>query len=252
MASLRAYNRALISMRPERYLAYGLVLSLAASAAHGVVRVVVIDGKKVITNDGIGEPVVGGGRLLGGWSAARVAAPSRFDDLIAASAREHAIDPRLLKAVMLFESGFNPKAVSRKGARGLMQLMPKMAAQHGVRNVHDPAQNVEAGAKHLSYLLDLYHGDLEKTLAAYNAGETAVERYGGVPPYDETRGYVSNILGAYNGRKDLRGGFGRSSAQAFRISKARPVRVVRDSNDRVLLTTGRTLAPAVPALRRLG
>jgi hypothetical protein len=239
-------------MRPASYLVYGLVLSLSASAARGVVRVVVIDGKKVITNDGIGERAPGGERLSVGWSASRVAAPSKFDDLIAAAAKEHSIDPRLLKAVMLFESGFNPKAVSRKGARGLMQLMPKTAAQHGVRNVHDPAQNVEAGARHLSYLLDLYRGDLEKTLAAYNAGETAVERYGGEPPYDETRGYVSNILGAYNGRSDLRGGFGRPSAQAFRSSKARPVRVVRDSNDRVLLTTGRTPASVVPALRRLG
>jgi soluble lytic murein transglycosylase-like protein len=226
-------------MRPARYLAYGLVLSLAASAAEAVVRVVVIDGKKVITNDGIGEPAALGERLSGGWSAARVAAPSRFDDLIASAAREHALDPRLLKSVMLFESGFNPKAVSRKGARGLMQLMPKTAAQHGVRNVHDPAQNVEAGARHLSYLLDLYGGDLEKTLAAYNAGEAAVERYGGMPPYDETRGYVSNILGAYNGRSDLKGGFGR------------PVRVVRDANDRVLLTTGAPPAPVAPASRRL-
>ena len=215
-------------------------------------RVVVVGGKKVITNDGIGEAAVGGERSSSGWSASRVAAPSRFDDLIAAAAAEHKLDPRLLKSVMLFESGFNPKAVSRKGARGLMQLMPKTAAQHGVRNVHDPAQNVEAGARHLSYLLDLYHGNLEKTLAAYNAGETAVERYGGVPPYDETRGYVSNILGAYNGRSDLKGGFGRPSAQSFRSVKARPVRVVRDSNDRVLLTTGPTAAPAVAPSRRLG
>jgi hypothetical protein len=239
-------------MRPARYLAYGLVLSLSASGAEAVVHVVVVGGKKVITNDGIGETAAGGERLSGGWSAARVAAPSRFDDLIASAASKHALDPRLLKSVMLFESGFNPKAVSRKGARGLMQLMPKTAAQHGVRNVHDPAQNVEAGAKHLSYLLDLYHGDLEKTLAAYNAGETAVERYGGVPPYEETRGYVSNILGAYNGRSDLKGGFGTPSAQAFRSSKARPVRVVRDARDRVLLTTGTTPAPALPVLRRLG
>lgn len=239
-------------MRPARYLAYGLVLSLAATAAEAVVRVVVVAGKKVITNDGVGEPLVGGARLSVGWSAARVAAPSRFDDLIASAAQKHALDPRLLKSVMLFESGFNPKAVSRKGARGLMQLMPKTAAQHGVRNIHDPAQNVEAGATHLAYLLELYHGDLEKTLAAYNAGETAVERYGGVPPYDETRGYVSNILGAYNGRSDLRGGFGRPSAQAFRNAKARPVHVVRDANDKVLLTTGAATAPAAPALRRLG
>jgi hypothetical protein len=116
-------------MRPARYLAYGLVLSLSASGAEAVVHVVVVGGKKVITNDGIGEAAAGGERLSGGWSAARVAAPSRFDDLIASAASKHALDPRLLKSVMLFESGFNPKAVSRKGARGLMQLMPKTAAQ---------------------------------------------------------------------------------------------------------------------------
>lgn len=235
-------------MRFEKLLAYGLVLSLAASAAQGVVRVVVKDGKKIIYNDGIAEESAGAERVFSGWSAARVAAPSRFDDLIAAAAQQHALDPKLLKSVMLFESGFNPKAVSRKGARGLMQLMPKTAAQHGVRDVHDPGQNVQAGARHLSYLLDLYRGDLEKTLAAYNAGEAAVERYGGVPPYDETRDYVRNILDAYSGRADLKGGFGRPAARTFRSpAPARSVRVVRDANDRVLLTTGPT--PAPPARR---
>src|SRR5262249_40918670 len=79
------------------------------------------------------------------------------------------------------------------------------AKVHGVRNVHDPVQNVQAGARHLSYLMDIYGGDLERTLAAYNAGEGAVERYRGVPPYDETRDYVRNILAAYS-RADLRRG----------------------------------------------
>jgi soluble lytic murein transglycosylase-like protein len=225
-------------MRPDKFLVYALVLSLAACSAEAVVRVVVKDGKKLIYNDGVAEEAAGQarGRVSGGWSAARVAAPTRFDELITAASREHAIDPKLLKSVMLFESGFNPKAVSRKGARGLMQLMPQTAALHGVINVHDPVQNILAGARHLAYLLGVYGGDLEKTLAAYNAGEAAVERYGGVPPYDETRGYVRNILGAYYGRADLRGGFGKGDAQPFR-SAGRPVRVTRDANDRVLLTT---------------
>ena len=227
-------------MKPGKLLAYGLALSLAASSASAVVRVVVKDGKKVIYNDGIAEESATGDRVTPAWSARRVAAPTRFDSLILAAAEKHDLDPRLLKSVMLFESGFDPKAVSRKGARGLMQLMPQTARDHGVRNVHDPAQNVEAGARHLSDLLVTYRGDLPKTLAAYNAGETVVERYGGVPPFDETRDYVRRILGAYYGRADLLGGFGRAAAKPFR-EIGKPVRVTRDANDRVLLTTA---APA--------
>jgi soluble lytic murein transglycosylase-like protein len=225
-------------MRISRLLALGVVVSLAASSASAVVRIVVKNGKKVIYNDGIAEGSAAK-TPPPTWSAAQVAAPSRFDELIGAAAAEQGLDPRFLKSVMLFESGFNPKAVSRKGARGLMQLMPQTAKQHGVRNVHDPRQNVLAGAQHLAYLLDLYGGDLEKTLAAYNAGEPAVERYGGIPPYDETRDYVRNILAAYEGRSDLKGGFGRPAARAFRMA-GRPVKVLRDANDRIVLTTGPT------------
>lgn len=233
-----------MSMRVSRTLAYGLVVSLAASSATAVVRVVVKNGKKVIYNDGIAEEAAAKHPARSAppsWSAAQVAAPSRFDELISLAAREHALDPKLLKSVMLFESGFNPKAVSRKGARGLMQLMPQTAKLHGVRNVHDPLQNVQAGARHLAYLLDLYAGNLEKTLAAYNAGEPAVERYGGVPPYEETQEYVRNILSVYQGRSDLKGGFGRPAERTFRYS-GRPVKVVRDANNRIVLTTG----PASP------
>ena len=234
-------------MRLQKFLAYGLVLSLAGSSAQAVVRVVVKGGKKLIYNDGVAEEAAPRERVSGSWSAARLAAPSQFDDLIAAAAGEHSLDPRLLKSVMLFESGFNPKAVSRKGARGLMQLMPQTARQHGVRNVHDPAQNVRAGARHLAGLLDIYKGNLEKTLAAYNAGEAAVERYGGMPPFEETRDYVRKILDAFYGRADLKGGFGRPAVGTFR-SVGVPVRMVRDANDRILLTTSRS-APAAP--RRL-
>lgn len=228
-------------MRASKILAYGVVLSLAASTARGVVRVVVKNGKTLIYNDGIAEGSAARQAASASWSAAQVAARSRFDTLIIAAARDHALDPKLLKSVMLFESGFNPKAVSRKGARGLMQLMPRTARLHGVQNVHDPQQNVQAGARHLAYLLELYRGDLEKTLAAYNAGEAAVERYGGIPPFDETRDYVRNILWAYEGRADLRGGFGQPSQKTMR--PGRPVKVVRDTNNRLLLTTSGTAAP---------
>jgi len=232
-------------MRISRLLAWGVVVSLAASSASAVVRVVVKNGKKVIYNDGIAEESAAKTPASApSWSAAQLAAPSRFDDLIGTAAAQLGLDPKFLKSVMLFESGFNPLAVSRKGARGLMQLMPQTAKQHGVRNVHDPKQNVLAGARHLAYLLDLYGGDLERTLAAYNAGEAAVERFGGVPPFDETRDYVRNILAAYQGRSDLKGGFGRPAERTFRAA-GRPVKVMRDANDRIVLTTSTTASRPV-------
>jgi soluble lytic murein transglycosylase-like protein len=108
-------------------------------------------------------------------------------------ARDNGVDPTLVKAVALVESGFNARARSSKGAQGLMQLMPQTAAQYGVTNLHDPYQNLTAGAKHLRELLDRYEGDVTLALAAYNAGSGAVARYGGVPAYAETRDYVKKV-----------------------------------------------------------
>jgi soluble lytic murein transglycosylase-like protein len=124
--------------------------------------------------------------------AARTAAPYR--DLIRAAATRHALAPELIESVILVESNFEARAVSRKGARGLMQLMPATAARLGVRNVFDVRQNVEGGVRHLRYLVDLYGGNLALALAAYNAGVDAVGRYGGIPPYAETRAYVRRVL----------------------------------------------------------
>jgi soluble lytic murein transglycosylase-like protein len=107
------------------------------------------------------------------------------------------LDPRLVEAVVAVESNFNPRAVSRKGAAGLMQLMPRTAKQYGVENRFDPIENLAAGTRHLRILIDRYDGDLELALAAYNAGEDAVKRYGGVPPYPETRNYVKKVLALY-------------------------------------------------------
>lgn len=215
----------------------------AAAALSAQVRVAVKDGRRVIYNDGPAN--IGASES---WLASRMRQPSAYDDLIAVAARENAIDPKLVKSVMLIESDFNPAAISRKGARGLMQLMPALAAGQGVRDVHDPKQNIGAGTRELSRLMSVYDGDLVKSLAAYNAGEAAVERYAGVPPYAETRLYVRKALAAY-GRSDLgRGLPATETLGALSGRSGRSVQWLRDARtNRVILTT-----KGKPAPRRLG
>jgi soluble lytic murein transglycosylase-like protein len=122
----------------------------------------------------------------------------RVDDLITQAAARNGIDHHLILAVMKQESSFNPQAISYKGARGLMQLMPATAARFGVRDIFDPAQNIEGGARYLRFLLNTFNGDIELALAGYNAGENAVFRYGNqIPPYRETQDYVRKISAHY-------------------------------------------------------
>jgi len=116
-----------------------------------------------------------------------------YDPYIERLAREHGLSPSLIKSVALVESGFDPHAVSRAGAQGLMQLMPATANQYGVTDAFDPMANLDAGARHLRMLLDRYGGDLTLALAAYNAGEGAVRRHNGVPRYRETVDYVRKV-----------------------------------------------------------
>jgi soluble lytic murein transglycosylase-like protein len=108
-------------------------------------------------------------------------------------AARHSLPPQLLHSVIKVESNYNPLAVSPKGALGLMQLIPATARRFGVDNVFNPSENISGGARYLRYLLDLYHNDYRLALAAYNAGEGAVARYGGVPPYAETQNYVALV-----------------------------------------------------------
>jgi hypothetical protein len=211
-----------------------LMAPLLRAGVHVAVRP---DGTKLIFNDGSGGPrrTV---EMSDSWLAARIGRPCAFDELIRRAADSHGLDPRLLKSVMMVESGFNPRAVSRKGAMGLMQLMPATARAYGVRDVFDPNENVSGAARYLTYLLNQYDGDLEQALAAYNAGETAVERYQGIPPYDETVLYVHKTLTAYYGRPYLGGGFGRTFTTRFRrMRTGQPVRIERDGHNNVLLTT---------------
>jgi soluble lytic murein transglycosylase-like protein len=116
-------------------------------------------------------------------------------------ARRYGLDADLVLAVVAVESGFRPEAVSPKGARGLMQLMPETAAALGVEDALDPGANLDGGARHLSSLVALYGGDLPLALAAYNAGAGAVSRHRGVPPYRETRAYVKKVLRYYRAEK---------------------------------------------------
>jgi len=125
-------------------------------------------------------------------ASAILAAKTDFDPIIESAATRHDIDARIVKAVIQVESAFQPRARSSKGAMGLMQLMPKTARQYQARNPYDPVSNIEAGTRYLRQLLNEF--ELPLALAAYNAGEGAVRRFGGIPPYAETQAYVARIL----------------------------------------------------------
>ena len=136
-----------------------------------------------------------------GWlkvPAVTLALPS-FSDMITVASNRHGLPEELVKAVIRVESGFNPRAVSNKGAQGLMQLMPKTASILGVRDSFDPAENIDGGVRHLKALLERFNNNLPLALAAYNAGAGAVDQYRGIPPYAETRAYVSRIIGILGG-----------------------------------------------------
>ena len=142
-------------------------------------------------------------KILQANSHGHQASPEEIDQSIVMAAARHNVDPNLVRAVVKVESNFNSNAVSRKGAMGLMQLMPKTARELRVKNPFDPQQNVDAGVRHLKYLLENYNGDVNLTLAAYNAGEGAVRRSAGVPHYSETQDYVRKITHLYYGGFDL-------------------------------------------------
>ncbi|HVU03711.1 MAG TPA: lytic transglycosylase domain-containing protein [Polyangiaceae bacterium] len=122
---------------------------------------------------------------------------SRYDEYIRAAAGLYQLPEAFVRAVIRVESGFDPRAISRTNARGLMQLMPETAERMMVTDVFDPRQNIYGGVRYLRVLANLFNGDIELTLAGYNAGENAVIHYGGIPPYEETRAYVVKVMEYY-------------------------------------------------------
>jgi soluble lytic murein transglycosylase-like protein len=129
--------------------------------------------------------------------ATKPAHKKSYDKIIDSKANKYSVDPSLIKAVIKVESGFNERAVSRKGAKGLMQLMPATAREMGVFNLFNPEDNIEAGTRYLRYLLEKFDGDLKLALAAYNAGPTSVKKHGTVPPIKETKRYLKKVFRYY-------------------------------------------------------
>ena len=223
----------------------GVLLALSGDARADVKLIRRADGRAVMFNNIGSGWTVAGRAPSDSFLLARRDSATAFDHIVKLHAERERVDPKLVKSVMLVESNFNPRAVSRKGARGLMQLMPATARRYGVRDSFDPHENIRGGTAYLSDLLGMFDGDLVRTLAAYNAGEGAVQRYRGVPPYAETREYVRRAMLVYGGSGAgpvLSGGFkGMSTASARRAPSA-PVKLHR--GDGVLLISNLGSVPA--------
>ncbi len=200
-----------------------LLFALSAAAVHAGVEVGVRDdGIKLIR----GEPGASRNRRL---AARLVAVPTaKMAALFDYWAEERQLDPRLVQAVVQVESGYNPRALSNKGAIGLMQLMPQTARELGIPDPWDPEKNIEGGTAYLRRMLDLFSDDLELALAAYNAGPTAVLEHAGIPPYAETRAYVRKVICLYDG-----------DCRAEAESRRPEIRIERDSSGLLLITAGR-------------
>jgi hypothetical protein len=159
---------------------------------------------------------------------------TNISDVVNEASGRYRLDPDLVNSVIKAESGFKVRAVSPKGAQGLMQLMPGTASQLGVPNAFDPEANVDGGTKYLRELLERYNFDMVKALAAYNAGPQRVEKYGGVPPYYETRAYVARIVKDFNNKKIAKGQAAGSNntAQNKSTQPKRPATAKRTSKSR--------------------
>jgi hypothetical protein len=123
--------------------------------------------------------------------------PTKYDSIIRSIAANYGLEPTLIHSIIRTESNYDPDAVSPKGAKGLMQLMPETAERYGVRDIYNPRENIEGGVKYLKYLMDLYNKKTDYVLAAYNAGHNAIKKYGGIPPFPETRRFIEKVKATY-------------------------------------------------------
>ncbi len=183
-----------------------LILISVDQVAAATFRLVAPDGTVHFTNapnDPRYRRMAGVSGTAAGWLNLPVFQPSRYAAEIGETSARYGVPQRLVEAVIRIESAFNASAVSRRGARGLMQLMPATASILGVRDISNPRQNIEGGVRHLRGLMDRYSNNLRLALAAYNAGEQAVDWYRGIPPYPETQQYVERVLVEYSGAPGL-------------------------------------------------
>lgn len=213
------------SIRSARGLALLVGLAVCAAPAAASVKVAVqADGTKLIFNESTDQRARRHSTVL-------VSSPSiDWDAMIQEHANSARLDPKLVRAVIQVESGYNARALSNKGAMGLMQLMPSTARDLAVDDPYDPSQNVRGGASYLRQMLDLFQDSMELAVAAYNAGPRAVQRHGGVPPYRETVDYVQRVLGLYRGEAV-------SVAAATRSRIGQRVFLMRDARNQIVLTT---------------
>jgi hypothetical protein len=236
-----------------------IMCALSAIPAHGQLSSYVEDGTVVYTNPvsvtqhptpataskpaspagaAAAQPAAPATATSATATPAKPATPVELDTLVQQTAEKHHVDPNLVRAVISTESNWNADAVSRKGALGLMQLVPGTAHLLGVGNAFDPAQNVDAGVRYLGMLLERYNGDLSKALAAYNAGPGAVDRFGGVPNFRETRNYVQKVTATYYSPSLATSGFvaSRSVTPSFVRQAPPPIYRAVAADGRVVFT----------------
>ena len=213
------------ALRPVAWTLLGLCPAVAAASD---VRITVgPSGRKVILNESSSQRSL---RL-----SPRLAAlpDADLEPLIASHSGAQNLDPKLVRALIQVESGYNQRALSNKGAMGLMQLMPATAALLNVRNPYDADENLRGGTRYLRQMLDRFAGKVELALSAYNAGPGAVERHRGIPPYAETRAYVRRILALYQGEDSA----APLAASVTLAGNRRKPYLTRGSNNRLLVTT---------------
>jgi soluble lytic murein transglycosylase len=210
VASCKASLRRFESIAPTREIKFWLVMALylvtshplGATAGSEIYQVISPKGDITLTNVPTEDQFVLARRTT---QYPRSIFGSEVAGAVRRAASAQGLQPALLLAVIKAESSFNPMVVSRAGAVGLMQLIPETAIRHGVQNLYDTEDNISGGARHLRYLLDRFHGNMPLALAAYNAGESTIDRYGKVPPYKETRLYVQKVMAYY--REYKKGGW---------------------------------------------
>jgi Transglycosylase SLT domain len=225
-------DRPLHHRAPWAAMGFALGLLIAGSASAGVKVVRGEDGRRIIFNESSDQRARRFSTQLVAIPEVANAPTGGLEPLIRQHAENANLDPRLIQALIQVESGYNAAALSNKGAMGLMQLMPGTAKDLAVTDPYDPAENIRAGIKFFRGLVDRFDGQLEIALAAYNAGPGAVEKYGGIPPYSETREYVRRILALYRGDATLREPVLRGGSLS-----GRKTHVIRRPGRRVLITT---------------